>query len=371
MKYSFVIPTYNNKENLINSLTALAHLDYPSQAFEVIVVDDGSSDGLIPGIADFGRRMRLRTVRLERDAHSCRSRARNRGWQMADGKYVAFVDSDIIVKPDYLKQLDRYFTGTDDCMVIGTRLNSLTKVYPHSAACGSLFETVRFSAERYATLDYRYMTFSAQSFNGRAIPDAWLHAYSCNLAVPRRSLLACGGFDENIVDWGLEDVEFAYRLFRLGVHLNINPHLEVVHQNTGHRDDVAIGQARIDGYLGNIRYFLDRHPAALTHYADPVDLLIEGHRYREVTRSRSDYCLDNFDEDCSADLVHELIGMAEKEYDRIVLFDYASASNLDVHVQKFHSPSCPILYFPMQKKVDVDRMMAYVNAMRDTAATPA
>lgn len=371
MKYSFVIPTYNNKENLINSLEALAYLDYPLEAFEVIVVDDGSSDGLIPAIADFQRRISMKTVRLQRDANSCRSRARNRGWKIASGAVVVFVDSDIIIQPDYLKQLDRYFTSADDCMVIGTRINALAKVHPRNIADGSLFEAIKFSPEGYEALDYRYMTFSAQSFNGRAIPDAWLHAYSCNLAAPRRWLAASGGFDEHIVDWGLEDVELAYRLSALGLHLNINPHLVVVHQNPGHRDDVAIGKARIEGYLGNIRYFLDRHPGALAHYADPVELLVGGHRYREAVPGSTDLCIDNFDEDCSADVVHELLGMAVGRHARIMLFDHARASNLDVHVQKYHSPSCPILYFPMHNKVDVERMMAYVESVRATTTTPA
>jgi glycosyltransferase involved in cell wall biosynthesis len=368
MKYSVVIPTYNNRNNLINSLEALVRLDNPGSSFEVIVVDDGSSDGLIAAIAGFRHRLGLRTVRLERDDRSCRSRARNHGWKIALGKYVVFIDSDMIVKPDYLKQLDRYCAGADDCMVIGTRIHSQARVHVRSIADGSLFETVRFAADAIPSLDYRYLAFSAQSFNGRALPDAWLHAYSCNLAIPKRWLSASAGFDENIVDWGLEDVELAYRLYKLGIHIEINPYLEAIHQNPGHRDDVAIGQARLEGYLGNIHYFLSRHPGALAHHADPVDVLVEGHRYRELVPGATDLCIDNVEDDCPAELALDLIRMGEGRHDRIILFDYASASNLDVHVQKLHSSACPILYFPMPRKVDVAAMMHYISAMRAKTA---
>lgn len=369
MKYSFVIPTYNNKHNLLISLAALARLDYPAAAYEVIVVDDGSSDGLLAALDEFRAHFGLKTVRIERDARSCRSRARNHGWRAARGQVVVFIDSDIIVKPDYLLQLDRYCGG--DCLVIGTRLHASDKVQAHSVADGSLFRSLRFAADDFSSLDYRYLVFSAQSFNGRAIPDAWLHAYSCNLALPRGWLAASGGFDENIIDWGLEDVELAYRLSALGVHVEINPYLETIHQAPGHRDDIAIGSARLSGYLDNIRYFLRRHPAALAHYPDPVGVLVQGHVYHEPAPGEQDLCISNYEEDCPEALVAALLRQGEGRHARIFLFDYASASGLDVHVQKAHSPSCPIHYFPMRRKVDIAAMTQYINTMRGRSAIPA
>lgn len=364
MRYSFVIPTYNNKENLINSLEALACLDYPDERFEVIVVDDGSSDGLLAAIDLYGDWLCLRTVRLERDGHSSRARARNHGWKVARGEYVVFIDSDIVVKPDYLSQLDRYFSGTDNCMVIGTRIHSPVKLLANNVTDGSVFDAARFAPERFDALDYRYLTFSAQSFNGRVVPDPWLHVYSCNLALPMCCLRACGGFDENLVEWGLEDVELAYRLNRLGVHVNINPNLETVHQNPGHCDDVAIGQSRMKGYLRNIQYFLKQHPGALADYPNPVEILVEGHRYRELVARETDFVFENFEEHCSADLVRQLIQAAHGKYGRIILLDHANASDLDVYVQKLHCATCPIQYFPMRKKVNVTEMMQYIDAIR-------
>ena len=364
VKYTFVIPTFNNKENLANSLEALARLEYARSAFEVIVVDDGSADGVISSLSFFRDRLNLHSIRLERDKWSCRSRARNAGWKSASGERVVFIDSDIIVKPDYLRQLDRYFTSDDGSMVIGTRMHTSAKVQQSEVADGSIFTSARFMATNISSLDYRNLVFSSQSYNGRVIPDPWLHAYSCNLAISKRWLVASSGFNENFIDWGLEDVEFAYRLYRLGIRIDINPFLEVIHQSAMQRDDLAISSQRISGYRRNVQYFMSLHPDALYHYPDPVAVLVSGHQYRDFVAEDSDYCVENFKENCPDDFVSKLVDVTNAATGRIVLFDYADESSLDVQVQKTRTASIPILYFPMSRKINVEALMRHVNLMR-------
>lgn len=280
------------------------------------------------------------------------------------GDFVVFIDSDIIVKEDHLKQLDRYFDANDGCVVIGNRIHARNGISREAIADGTLFDAFELHVEDISCLDYRYLTFSAQSFNAKVVPDPWLHAYSCNIAMSRKWLSKTGGFDEKMLNWGLEDVEFAYRLYQANADIHINPYLEVIHQNLGHRDDISISRARMDGYLSNIDYFLCTHPSALAHYPDPIHVLVKGHDYAEFAIVESDICIDNFKKEFSAEEFALFIMEIRENLGRLILFDHAENSGLDVHVQNFNDPSYPIYYFPINRKIDVARMKSHVEAAR-------
>lgn len=362
LKYSIVIPVYNNKKNVMNTLTCISLLKTENRfEFETILVDDGSSDGLKDVIHIFDGLLDLQFVRLERNTHSCRARARNMGWARARGKYVVLIDSDILVKPDYLLQVDRYFAKNENQILVGNRIH-IDPITIDDVERGDLFERNRFDANDFSNIDFRYLVFSSESFNAKVIPDAWLFGYSCNLAISKKWLIATEGFDEKYIDWGLEDIDLAYRLSLLGVTLTINPFLEVLHQATGHRDDISIGVEKRKGYLQNVDYFLKRYPRALIHHKDPVQTLLEGKVYRELELK---YPVVIFDGTGDVNSVKdECMKLTNDLGQKIVLQDFTANSSLDVWAQNLSGRSERIFYFPMLKKVDVKRMMDFVIAQR-------
>ena len=120
--YSVIIPTYNNKELLGNTLEALNHQNgFGPGSYEVLVVDDGSNDGSEAFVQDIPCSYSFRYIYLPRNADSCRSRVRNTGWKQARGRYVVFLDSDIVVAPNYLEDLDGYFRINPNLFVCGFR----------------------------------------------------------------------------------------------------------------------------------------------------------------------------------------------------------------------------------------------------------
>lgn len=98
MKLSVVVPAYNQADPLERCLRSLAAQTLPEAGYEVVVVDDGSTDRTPEVLA--GVRDRVRSVRLPRNRG--RSAARNAGIEAARGPLVVFVDSDVEVAPRFL-----------------------------------------------------------------------------------------------------------------------------------------------------------------------------------------------------------------------------------------------------------------------------
>src|SRR6478735_1141484 len=87
---SIIIPTFNRVTKVVNAIDSVLNQVYPTEAREVIVVDDGSSDGTGDVLA---RRYGSR-IRLLRQSNSGPSAARNTGIDVAQHELLAFLDSD-------------------------------------------------------------------------------------------------------------------------------------------------------------------------------------------------------------------------------------------------------------------------------------
>ena len=108
MRFSIVIPTYNSKQSLNNTLESLNYQSgYGNNDYEVVVADDGSNDCTYDFIKDTPENYTLRYVYLDRCPQSCRARTRNEGRKAAQGEIVAYMDADMIVKSDFLSEADR------------------------------------------------------------------------------------------------------------------------------------------------------------------------------------------------------------------------------------------------------------------------
>ena len=94
---SVVVPVWNDALRLKTCLGALANQDYPADRYEVIVVDNGSSDDPASVVAGFPEMQLLREPRPASDA------ARNAGLEAARGPILAFTDSDCIPCPDWIR----------------------------------------------------------------------------------------------------------------------------------------------------------------------------------------------------------------------------------------------------------------------------
>ena len=194
MFISVVIPTYNRRSILEKCLQALEHQD-PSgeiENYEVVVVDDGSSDGTPDWLRQ--NAARFPHVRLVEQQHGGPAEGRNRGVDHAKGDVIVFIDSDLVVTSSFLachsRALSRRWNqqGNRLCFTYGAVINTANFDQP--------------TAERHKLRDL-----------------SWAYFATGNVAIDRDVLERSGLFDLGFRLYGWEDLELGERLRQMGVEL--------------------------------------------------------------------------------------------------------------------------------------------------------
>jgi glycosyltransferase involved in cell wall biosynthesis len=204
---SVVVPTYNRAASLRRLLDALAHQTYPAHAFEVIVVDDGSTDGTTNRLGDWSFPFTLRVLQQD---HGGPAQARNLGACHATGDLIVFVDDDVIPAPELLDEHVRSHQLGSDLIVVGPM--SPPRAWRRPA-------WVRWE-EDMLQVQYRDMLAGRYPCTPRQF-------YTANVSLARARFLEAGGFDPAFKR--AEDVELAYRLRDVGMRFVFNPRADVRH----------------------------------------------------------------------------------------------------------------------------------------------
>ncbi|MGQ0548962.1 MAG: glycosyltransferase family 2 protein [Armatimonadota bacterium] len=193
---SVVIPTYNARDQIAS---ALAVLDEHDGTFEVIVVDDGSTDGTAEMLE--GARLSV-PLRVLRERRRGRAIARNLGAAEARGRILLFIDADTRPTPGLVAAHARHYGNEDRLGVQGRTLQ-----HP---------ETLRTTFMRAM---YLLPDLSPRSRSDLSIT----HVTARNFSVARRPFQEVGGFDEAFGGYGYEDTDLALRLRHVGVRFLYEP----------------------------------------------------------------------------------------------------------------------------------------------------
>ena len=198
-RFSVIIPAYNAEKTLTSCLRSLADQSLHKGLYEVILVDDGSSDNTAGIAKGFDVKYIFQT-------NQGPASARNNGVASAKGEFILFTDSDCVPDHRWIEEMVKPFQGTEVVAVKGaykTKQKTLVAKFAQAE-----FE------DRYDFL---------QKSNSIDMIDTYSAAFKKDL------FLNMGGFDSSFPVANNEDTELSYRLSDAGYHMVFNPHALVYH----------------------------------------------------------------------------------------------------------------------------------------------
>lgn len=234
MKLSVIVATYNRKDELKDLLESFSRQTLPPEHYEVIIVDDGSTDGTDLLIKELKLSLPF-PIHYYYQPNQGPGRARTVGMQKATGDIFIFVDSDCIVPPHYLENVRVVFetTQTD---AFGGPDRTEKNFSPWDKA-------VNYTMTSFLT------TGGIRGSSGRKL--ARYYPRSFNMGLRRSVYEKIGGFG-SLYHYG-EDIEFSHRILTSGAKVAFVEDAFVYHRRRASIGEFArqiykMGRARVQLY---------------------------------------------------------------------------------------------------------------------------
>jgi glycosyltransferase involved in cell wall biosynthesis len=215
---SVIIPVWNSPELIQKCLRAVTAQTYPADRFEVLVVDNASTDATVAAIAAFPR------VTLLSEPQPGSYHARNAGLGAARGAYVAFTDADCIPAENWLEVGISAAQSAPGVGIVTGRIDLFRDGEGSSDACEMYERVFAFNQEK----NVRYG-----------------HCFTANWISPRHLLASLGGFDGALKSGG--DFAMSRRLRDLGHGILYAPEMVVRHPVRADLGELARKRRRVIG----------------------------------------------------------------------------------------------------------------------------
>jgi glycosyltransferase involved in cell wall biosynthesis len=205
---SVIVPVYNAEKTITLTLSSILKqkCSYP---YEIIVVDDGSTDSTAKIVEKcIATANNPKTVRLIKSPHKGPAAARNTGVKKANGDIILFVDSDCVANEKWISSMVDTLSQDESVVAVGGTYRTLNT--------GSM--TARFVG---CDIAYRHNHMNK-------LVD---HIGTFSAAFRKEALLKVGLFDEFFTQADSEDTDISYRLIALGYKLAIQPEGWVLHHH--------------------------------------------------------------------------------------------------------------------------------------------
>jgi GT2 family glycosyltransferase len=197
MKATIQLCTYNRAAVLARVLDACFEQTVPDDAYEVVLVDDGSSDET-PDIVERARVRANCSFTVVRQPNSGLAKSRNAGIAPAGGEQIIFIDDDVIPLPNFVEEHLRAHARDPAAIVRGGAIE----------------------VENLDVLPTPI--WSIRNYSGN-------YFWTTNVSVPLATIRAIGGFNESFSEYGWEDIDVGLRLRERGVRAVFYPKALVYH----------------------------------------------------------------------------------------------------------------------------------------------
>jgi len=232
---SVIILNHNGEEFLVDCLDSLIQQDYPKDLIDIVVADNGSTDGSIELIEKKYKDVRI----IKNEKNMGFGKGNNLAVAEVDSEFVAFLNNDMRVEKDWLSNL--VFAIDEENGIVCTGSKILDWEGEHIDFAGGIVNFMGMGVQK----DYKKRVAEVDVAN-KFIPFACGGA----MLIKRDMFLSLGGFDEDYVFYN-EDVDLGWRLWLKGLKVKFVADSVAFHRHHGTGDSVFSGAQK--------RAFCDRN----------------------------------------------------------------------------------------------------------------
>ena len=237
---SVIIPIYNAENTITAALNSISR--QTEGKFEIIVVNDGSTDNSLTEVYNFKKAYPELYIIIIDKPHEGVSATRNTGLSIATGNYIAFLDADDMIAPDYYQ-----------------KALQVLKHYPNVFFVGSF-------VQYFGDTNRKWATYTPQP------PYTLVHnpVNSSGLVYKRAAFLEAGLNDKK-VDYGLEDYESVVHLISKGYNGVVLPEFLFQYRVRG---DSMFRKITREKLLYSYKYIAEKHRPYYTTFATQINNLL-------------------------------------------------------------------------------------------------
>ncbi|MDR7078524.1 glycosyltransferase involved in cell wall biosynthesis [Neobacillus niacini] len=281
---SVIIPAFNRVHQVKLTLASLENQTYPLDRFEVVIVNDGSSDELEQFIKDYQAESPFPLIYTSTKKQRGRAATRNQGVKHSNGPILIFCDSDFVVFPTFI---ETFINGHDSkenvslSVVPESWIGAYTHYYPEFSSWEKDMMKTRLTPyelwknsflrsseiisivtpEDIRERNYQKLRLVSDWLLHEEVKEEckktdvapWMLFITRGVSVGKKYFLRAGGFNEEFFHYGLEDWELGYRLSKIGVEFRS------IDNTVGYHQEHPISFRGVDGNAENLKKIFKRH----------------------------------------------------------------------------------------------------------------